>query len=413
MNTREKVSFITLSEKKKAPKVGTYIEHKNAIIIKKHKGNKIEVYYTDQNGLVMKATQGGGGNPENVENVIKSFLEENSITIRNSLNLTPSRVAEFSAWDMDIVFRHNDAKKTISAEDIPLLKRDRDSGIVYHYGKEDRLEIRGEDYPNEYVLIRGRNIIIGKNIVDVVPIVYEGEEIERYNGRNQYVLNAIQAEQIINRPINFTFQENGAPIEDLGIEFINAIKFSQYSDDYDLKKPIKTGSNILYSIDGKLQLRVMPVEGQILEISSNGQVLYSGMPNSQYSPIEIVDNIRDIEVNLRDERVGQGNVNFMIEDNVGGDFEISNMPKFSREDLKKIITNGDNEVFYREVGESYVLSIRNSGGSNLTRLRVTIKDADTERTITEDYSYGYSEALDISTPISKDINRIKIVIDNN
>lgn len=86
--TKEKVIFITLSERKPAPKVGKYVEHKNAIVIKKLKGDKIEVYYTDQNGLVMKTTQGGAVDNESFKELINQYLSENKEEIKRVLELS-------------------------------------------------------------------------------------------------------------------------------------------------------------------------------------------------------------------------------------------------------------------------------------------------------------------------------------
>lgn len=111
--TREKVSFITLSEKKKAPKVGTYIKHKNAIIIKKYKGNKIEVFYTDQNGLVMKATQGGAMDSERFKELMSLYLSENKDEIKRILNI---QEVEVDPDDLGIVIDPTEFVKSILGE---------------------------------------------------------------------------------------------------------------------------------------------------------------------------------------------------------------------------------------------------------------------------------------------------------
>lgn len=47
-------NYLTLSAQEKAPKVGSIVEQKNAIIVKKQEGDSVDVFYTDQNGKVMQ-----------------------------------------------------------------------------------------------------------------------------------------------------------------------------------------------------------------------------------------------------------------------------------------------------------------------------------------------------------------------
>lgn len=47
-------NYLTLSAREQSPKVGSIVEQKNAILVKKQEGDSVDVFYTDQNGKVMQ-----------------------------------------------------------------------------------------------------------------------------------------------------------------------------------------------------------------------------------------------------------------------------------------------------------------------------------------------------------------------
>lgn len=81
-------NYFTLDVKEKAPAIGSIVEHKDTIIIKKEVGDAVSVFYTDQNGVVMKATmidQNATKCPVNVD--VLAFIRENRKEIKELLDV--------------------------------------------------------------------------------------------------------------------------------------------------------------------------------------------------------------------------------------------------------------------------------------------------------------------------------------
>lgn len=64
-------NYLTLSAQEQSPKVGSILEYKNTIIVKKITGGGVEIFYTDQNGKVMQENK-----PERLESEDLPIMEE-------------------------------------------------------------------------------------------------------------------------------------------------------------------------------------------------------------------------------------------------------------------------------------------------------------------------------------------------
>lgn len=83
-----KMNYLTLNAGENAPVVGSFVEYKDAVIVKKHKNETISVFYTDQNGKVMQATmidQNATKCPVNVD--VLAFIRENRKEIKELLDV--------------------------------------------------------------------------------------------------------------------------------------------------------------------------------------------------------------------------------------------------------------------------------------------------------------------------------------
>lgn len=78
-------NYLTLSAREQSPKVGSIVEQKNAIIVKKQEGDSVDVFYTDQNGKVMQIKSTPVSEPTKSE-------EPNIVFLSNPIGRPPTAI---------------------------------------------------------------------------------------------------------------------------------------------------------------------------------------------------------------------------------------------------------------------------------------------------------------------------------
>lgn len=91
-------NYLTLSAREQSPKVGSIVEYKNTIIVKKITGGGVEIFYTDQNGKVMQSGQvPANTEPPEINLTMEDIVELIKQKIKNELpTAEPQQIESFT-----------------------------------------------------------------------------------------------------------------------------------------------------------------------------------------------------------------------------------------------------------------------------------------------------------------------------
>lgn len=91
-------NYLTLSAQEQSPQVGSIVEYKNTIIVKKITGGGVEIFYTDQNGKVMQSGQvPANTEPPEINLTMEDIVELIKQKIKNELpTAEPQQIESFT-----------------------------------------------------------------------------------------------------------------------------------------------------------------------------------------------------------------------------------------------------------------------------------------------------------------------------
>ena len=248
------LKYKTISKSEEAPVVGSIVTERDTIFVKQITATEFELYASDETGYVVKLDKTIDKVSFNA--MILEYVSNHVSEFKNILNLTPLLRLSLNGTNTEFIVHHNGIRMSLNPSDFYSVRDPRTGDPVFSCDKDDIVEFKGEDYPEQYVKINNKEII-GKNFTESYVIDLSDENLHGLQ------LEAVEIGLIEKKAINIERFEGSS----VGIRSVLPNESLQYNY-------MTEGVNRVLVVDGNITLRV-GISGSlgIVNVKSNEETI--------------------------------------------------------------------------------------------------------------------------------------------